>query len=91
MSHPDDGIRYEVHWTTQGERQSLQFGELDEAIQCAISESRGLAGDTVRVSHEAAHHQSYKRATVYAIGPSRRRRPIGTYENGELVPQGQWP
>ncbi len=90
MSDTGDGIRYEVHWMSQGERQSLQFSDLDEAVQCAVRESRGWAGDTVRVSHEAAHHQSYKRATVYAIGPSRRRRPIETYENGEPVVLGLW-
>ncbi len=90
MMDPGDGVRYEVHWASKGNRQSLQFSELNEAVQCAIRESHGLAGDTVRVSHGAAHHQSYKRATVYAIGPSRRRRPVGTYENGKLVPDGEW-
>lgn len=90
MSHPADGVRYEVHWTSRGERQSLQFRDLHEAVICAQRESHGLAGDTVQVSRGAVHHQSYKRATVYAITPSRRRRPIGTYENGELVTHGQW-
>ena len=87
---PSGSVRYEVQWTAQGERQSLQFGHLDEAVVCAIRESQGWAGDTVRVSREAAHHQSYTRATVYVIATSRRRRPVATYENGELVPQGQW-
>lgn len=83
-------VRYEVRWIWDGERQSLQFGDLDAAVQCAITESQDWSGDAVQGSREATHHRTYKRSTVYAIGPSRRRRLVGTYENGKLVPDGEW-
>lgn len=83
-------VRYEVRWTWEGERQSLQFGNLEEAVQCAITESQDWTADSVPGSHQAARHRAYKRSTVYAIGASRRRRLIGTYENGELVSDGEW-
>lgn len=82
-------VRYEVRWTWQGERQSLQFGDLEEAVECAIRESQVSTADGGG-SRQAARHRAYKRSTVYAIGPSRRRRLIGTYENGELVSDGAW-
>jgi hypothetical protein len=83
-------VRYEVRWTWEGERQSLQFGDLETAVQCAITESRDWTADGVRGSHLAVHRRAYKRSTVHAISPSRRRRLIGTYENGKLVSDGEW-
>ena len=53
----------------------------------ALIESLDWSTDAVPGSLEANSHRTYKRVSVYAIGPSHRRTLVGTYVNGGLLPE----
>lgn len=81
-------VAYEVRWTWHGEREAHRLPDHDRAVHMALIESQDWSTDAVPGSRGAPPHRTYKRVSVYAIGPSRRRTLLGTYLNGKLLPEG---
>ncbi len=80
-------VAYEVRWTWHGEREAHRLTDHDRAVHMALIESLDWSTDAVPGSLEANSHRTYKRVSVYAIGPSHRRTLVGTYVNGGLLPE----
>ena len=78
-------VGYEVRWTWDGERESHRFTDYHREMHMAEMESYDWRSDAVPGSRLARYTRTYKRVSLYAVGPSRRRTLLGTYENGDLV------